>query len=72
MVPYDRNVYPTEQAAWDVINERAGVFGRHPRNWLDQNAITWQEAKSNNIPAGYDYDVRPLLLVGGAVHLVDT
>lgn len=71
MKPYDEKVYATEQAAWDVINDRAGVFGRHPRHWPDQNAMTWQEAKANNIPAGHDYDVQPLSLVVDPVPSVE-
>lgn len=60
--------YANEQDAWDAINDRPGVFGRHPS--LDncypvpelRHAHNWQQAKAI-VGYGIDYDVRPLTVV---------
>ena len=53
-------LFVNEQEAWDAVNDKGGVMGRHPRNWPDDGPKNWQEYKAKH---GYaDYDVRPLKL----------
>lgn len=70
LAPWGDRVFATEQAAWDYINDRGGVMGRHPSRACypvdilkAAGADNWQKAKAT---LGYpiDYDVRSVIVEG--------
>ncbi len=63
MVPMKNGIFTTEQAAWDSINDKGGIMGRHPSNWGDKPK-TWQQYQRDH---GYaDYQVKEELVFNNA------